>query len=199
MLWWLIQPTRHLHIFGELEFEEQGEVELAGQIKAKDREYGIGRDQRGDLLWRGLAHVAYTVGTPEIVSHAKKLGFVGETIGDRLLQHGIVVIQADDDQLNGWARCHSLLQCDSDGTPWLTMDPSCKALIKSIPAGLQDADHTDEIVNASPALTAFRYGAMTRPSPRSVVETVEIPPGSPADVMRRIRARDAGRQFGQAR
>lgn len=201
VLWWLIQPTKHLHIISELKIEELDEQDVAAQIKARDTDLGIGVDKDGLLLYLEVPAVAYTVGSPEILSNLKqrKAGFRGETIGDRLLKFGVVVIAADDDRLNGWARCLSLFKEDANKRPWLTIDPKCKELIKAIPASMLDEKHDDDIVNESPAMKAFRYGAMSRPTPALYHEPIVIPPGSPADAKQKIWAQRGGRQFGQAR
>ena len=195
VLWCLIQPTKHLHIIGELPFEQLDEQELATAIKIRDTQLGIGPNGRLEI-----EHIAYTVGTPEIVSNPKqkKLGFRGETVGDRLLRFGIVVIAADEDVVNGWARCQSLLRSDEAGRPWLTIDPSCTHLIQALPSGLQDAKDVDDILTPAPALTALRFLAMSRPSPMLRSAARVMPPGSPADIMRKMR-RGQGRQFGEAR
>lgn len=202
MLWWLIRADRRLHILDELPFDQKDEKALAESIKAKDAELGIGYDTKGDLRKLQIAAIGYTVGTPEIVSKPgpKPFGWKGETIGDRLITHGILVTPADDDRLNGWQRCQTLLQTYVDGEPWLTIDPRCTQLIQAIPTGLRDDKHTDDVQNPAPALTAFRYGAMSRPSPSVKPLVVKIPAGSPADIMRKIRdGKSANRQFGQAR
>lgn len=202
VLWWLIQPTGHLHILRELSFEQLDEQDLASAIKTHDQQIGLGKDDQGQYRKLGLASVAYTVATPAIVTNyrQRKPGLRGETVGDRLLRYGIAAIAADDDALNGWKRCQSLLTLDDRQRPWLTIDPTCTHLTDAIRAGLQDQKDTDDIQNPAPALTAFRYGAMSRPTPRTVTPTIKIPAGSPADVMRQIRARFAGnRQFGEAR
>src|SRR5882672_4977491 len=97
VLWWVVEPTRHLHIQSELCFDQLDESDLAAQMKMRDRQLKCGRPF--------MATIAYTVGTPAIVStKAKKPGFRGETIGDRLAHYGIIVIPADEDLLNGWKR-----------------------------------------------------------------------------------------------
>jgi hypothetical protein len=202
VLWWLIQITGHLHILGELPFEQMDEQDLASAIKTTDRTLGIGVHPDGGCLHLGIPHVAYTVGTPEIIANLKqkKPGFRGETIGDALLHYGIVVTPADEDAVNGWKRCQSLLRTDPDGQPWLTIDPACTHLTNAIRSGLQDAAHTDDVSNPAPALVAFRYGAMTRPTPYQFQQRGEIPPGSPADIMRKLReARSQGRHSWQVR
>lgn len=200
VLWWLIRADGRLHILGELPFEQVDEKTLAVSIKTKDRDLGLGTDPNGDLRMLQISAVSYTVGTPEIVSlpGPKPHGWKGETIGDRLIAHGICVIPADDDRLNGWQRCQTLLQTMVDGEPWLTIDPRCTQLIQAIPTGLRDDKHADDVQNPAPALTAFRYGAMSRPSPMTRTIPVVIPPGSPADIMQKIREERSGsRTFGR--
>lgn len=202
VLWWIIQASRHLHVLDEMPFEQLDEPSLAAAIRTRDKALGIGRDADGGLLSLEIPAIAYTVGTPEIVSNPKekRRGIKGETIGDRLLKYGVVVIAGDDDRLNGWQRCQSFLQLSLDGKPALTVDPRCKQLIHAIPTGLQDAKHSDDVRDPSPSLTAFRFGAMSRPTPLAYTPVVKIPAGSPADVMRSIRQRQEGnRVFGEAR
>ncbi len=171
VLWWLVEPSRHLHILAELNYERLDESELVQQVKQRDRELHLNPPFS--------ARIAYTVGTPTIIStDAKKPGFRGETIGDRLAHYGLVVIPADDDQLNGWKRVQSLLRVDESGEPWLTIDPSCEQLTKAIPTGLRDDKHPDEVKTAAPALTALRYGAMSRPSPDLTSPVIDYPWGT---------------------
>jgi hypothetical protein len=166
-----VEPTRHLHILSELCFEQWDESELAAAIQVRDRQLHLGSPFS--------LRVRYTVGTPAIVSTtATRPGFRGETIGDRLAAYKILVIPADDDLLNGWKRCHSLFRLDPAGQPWLTIDPACPQLIRAIPSGLRDEKAPDDVRDPHPALTAFRYGAMSRPSPESTSATTDYPEGS---------------------
>ncbi len=174
----MVAPTRHLHIMSELCFEQLDEFELATQMKQRNRELHLGPPF--------TARIRYTVGTPAIVSTtAKKIGFRGETIGDRLAHYGVLVIPADDDLLNGWKRVQSLWRLDPEGQPWLTIDPSCTQLARAIPAGLRDDRHTDEVRSPHPALTALRYGAMSRPAPDTVPVHVHYPEGTPGYYLQR--------------
>jgi hypothetical protein len=186
VLWWIVEPTRHLHILSELDYEQLDEQELATQICTRDRALRLGPPF--------VARCAYTVGTPAIVStKAKKPGFRGETIGDRLAHYGVIVIPADDDLLNGWKRCQSLLRTDAHGDPWLTIDPSCEPLIRAIPSGLRDDKEPDDLLAPSPALTALRYGAMSRPAPDTITDIPTYPFGSAGYYIQR------GIREGQAR
>lgn len=190
-LWWLIKNSGRLHILSELAFEHLPEADLAMAMKARDTAL---------RLWSrfGIKDIAFTVGTPEIVSDIKspKLGFKGETIGDRLLSCGMPVQAADPDALNGWQRCQSLLRVDETGKPSLTIDPSCKVLADAIRSGLQDDAHPEDIDTPAPALLALRYGAMTWPAVDQVTPIQTIPVGSPAWYMQQARQGEY-RRFGQ--
>lgn len=172
VLWWRVAPTRHLHIAAEMPFERLDESEVVQKIKERDRQLRVNPPFH--------ATIRYTVGTPAIIStESKKPGFRGETIGDRLAHYGLVVVAADDDLLNGWKRVQSLLRLDPQGEPWLTIDPSCEQLSRAIPTGLRDEKHPDEVRTAAPALTALRYGAMSRPSPElTAAAVVDYPWGT---------------------
>lgn len=171
VLWWQVEDSRALHIAAELAFQQLDESELVAQVTATDRALGIRR-------------VAYTVGTPAIVSALTPSGMQGETVGDRLGLYGMPIIAADDDRVNGWKRCHSLLRMSAYGVPWLTMDPSCAQLIRAMPTGLRADTDPDDVRDPHPALTALRYGAMSRPAPETHVLPVVYPAGSPGAVMR---------------
>ena len=171
VLWWLVQPTRHLHIASELAYEQLDESELVAKVHQRDRELKVNPPF--------TRTIAYTVGTPTIIStEAKKPGFRGETIGDRLAHYGLVVIPADDDHLNGWKRVQSLFRSDEHGDPWLTIDPSCEQLTRALASGLRDEKHPDDVRSAAPALVALRYGAMSRPAPEDVPTHIEYPEGT---------------------
>ncbi len=175
VLWWRMAPSRHLHILSELCFEQLDESELASRIKARDAKLNA-------------KPISYTVGTPAIVSDPKQKarGVKGETIGDRLAHYGIVIIAADDDTLNGWKRCHSLLRPSPDGTPWLTIDPSCEQFIRAVPSGLRDDKDPEDVREPHPTLTAFRYGAMSRPSPETSLPVEVYPVDSPGFLQQQV-------------
>jgi len=69
VLWWLIKPTKHLHILRMLSFEQFDEHDLATEMKTQEADIGIGVDEQGILRKLGVSVVAYTVGSPEIVSN----------------------------------------------------------------------------------------------------------------------------------
>ena len=192
-LWLQARINGRLRVIGELGFQRLSEAELAQEILAKDRALRISD------------HISYTVGSPEIFpkrrspAHFKSLR--GEYIYERLSAHGVCCIPADPDVVNGFARVHALLRPNLSAEPWLTIDPSCTGLIKAMASALSDDTHPDDLVIASPFVTALRYAAMSRPSP-DVAETTPADPifGTPAYYMKQLREAEAGtRTFGRAR
>ncbi len=192
-LWWQVLADHHLHIRAEWKFQGLDAPEVAAGILKRDQELGV----------KGL--IAYTAADPSIFnetgqSHQAKGGFVGESIAETLGYYGVTVIPGDNNRFNGWGRCHALLRLDDDGQPWMTVHPSCRYLIRSIASARSDKKDPDDVDTDSDdhALDAWRYGAMTRPSPKAVTTPVVIPPGSPADIMRRLRQKLGGRKWGYA-
>jgi hypothetical protein len=120
----------------------------------------------------------------------------GASISEAL---GCGYVPADNDRFNGWSRCHQILRDDAQGQPWLTVDPSCRYLVRSIPAAKSDKKDLDDVDTTMDdhALDAWRYGAMSRPAPHLVRTHVTIPPGSPAAIMAKLRAK-VRRGFGKA-
>lgn len=92
----------------------------------------------------------------------------GESIAETLLRMRLPMRKSDNDRFNGWMRVHELLRAMPDGSrPWLTVDPNCKYLIRTLPAMVQDKDNPDDLDSSKDdhAVDALRYGAMSRPAP----------------------------------
>ena len=92
----------------------------------------------------------------------------GESVWDTLIHYHLPLRDADKDRINGWYRVHELLKPSPFGTPWLTVDPSCKYLLRTIAAAPRDLNEEDELhpkFTDDHGLESLRYGAMSRPSP----------------------------------
>jgi len=160
VLWWAMLPDHKLYIRRELKFQGMDEQEVAAKIHAIDEELG-------------LSKVAYTAADPAIfnktgATHTNaSLGFRGQSIGETLQFYGINVVKSDNDRFNGWGRCHALLREAPDGSPWLTVHPDCRYLVRSIAAAKSDDKDPDDVDTDTDdhALDAWRYGAMSRPHP----------------------------------
>lgn len=190
VLWWAVLPDHRLYIRAELKFQRMDEPEVAAAIMKIDRRLGIEK-------------IAYTAADPAVfnktgATHRAASGFVGQSIGQTLGYYGIPLTGADNDRVNGWKRCHSLLRNAPDGWPWLAIHPECTYLARSIGSARSDPKNPDDVDTNSDdhALDTKRYGAMSRPMPQMIAPIVRIPSGSPAAIMRQIREK-AGRAFGR--
>jgi hypothetical protein len=190
VLWFHVKPTGALHVLAELMFSALTEEALATEMHVMDRTLQIGPP------------VSYTVATPAIFlkKPAHYPGFVGKSIAEALADAGVWCVPADEDEVNGWARIHARLR-PSPSAPWLTVSNACTHLIKSMGSALSKDTNPDALEIHLPAVTALRYGVMSRPSPAVDAEqSATIPFGSPAYYMQRERAAlTTERLFGQAK
>ena len=150
VLWWAILPEYHYHIAAELKFQGQTPEQVAVAVKEKDRALGIGR-------------VLYTAADPAMFI---SLQDTGVSIADTMRQNGVPLRdRISNDRVNGWARVDALLSDDPHGHPFLTIEPTCRYLVRSLPL-LQKSKSNPEDVDTTGddhGGDAARYGAMSRP------------------------------------
>lgn len=175
-LLWLCLADGHFHIYRELKFQRKNAPEVGTEIRALIKQAGIGR-------------VRYVVADPAMWQHTG--AGRGEAIAETLARTPInlPMKKGDNDRFNGWQRVHELLRVAPDGTPWLTVDESCRYLRRTIPAAVSDKTDLDDVdTNIDDhGLDALRYGAMSRPSPTRFSTARELP------------TKAVGRLFQQAR
>lgn len=152
VLWWAAVGDGHWHIARELKFQRMSAEEVAAGW----------RKVNTDL---GLRKVAYVVADPSMwnkTGHGNSLR--GESIAETLARLGLPMVKGDHDRFNGWQRCHQLLRLAPDGTPWLTVDVTCRYGLRSIPAQVSDKRDPDDIDTGGDDhwVDAWRYGAMSR-------------------------------------
>lgn len=163
VLWWAVLPDHKLYIRREWKFQGMSEQEVAQGIRAIDAELG-------------LTKASYTAADPSITHKTgathKDGTFVGQAIGETLGYYGVPIVGADNDRFNGWMRCHALLRLAPDGGPWLQVHPDCRYLIRTIAGAVSDPGDPDDVDTTSDdhALDAWRYGAMSRPSPATTTK-----------------------------
>ena len=157
VLWWACLPDGHYHIARELKFQGQSVETVATAIAKITRELEIER-------------LRYLVADPAIwqkTGHGR-----GESVAETLQRRRLPMRKGDNDRLNGWLRCHELLADDAAGEPWLTVDPACRYGVRSVPAQMSDKRDPDDLDTGGDDhwVDAFRYGAMSRPSPTRFVQ-----------------------------
>lgn len=136
VVWGAALPDGRVHLFDELKFQRQTAKMVSDAVHEKCRSWG---------LPKGLPVYC----DPSILP-AKK-GEVGEWIGLTLIHHGLTGLQrVSNDRVNGWQRVHEALAPSPLGTPWLTLHPRCRYLIRTIPlqtcadANPEDVDTTGD-------------------------------------------------------
>jgi hypothetical protein len=164
VLWWVVLPDGHLHIASDLKFQQDDVAEVKKKILARDKALGL----KG---WIPL------YGDPAMQAKTGQKNLHGASIAEQL---GCGYLPADNDRFNGWTRCHQLLRNDAQGEPWLTVDPSCRYLIRSIPGAKSDKHDLDDVDTTMDdhALDAWRYGAMSRSGPRRSTKTQRFKEGT---------------------
>ena len=151
-LWWVILPDNAYHIVREYKFRQMSAEEVAIQIKKITKELGV----------RNLRYVAADPAMWQKTGASAR----GESVAETLIRHRLPMRKSDNDRFNGWLRVHELLRPMPDGKrPWLTVEPTCTYLIRSIPAAMSDKNDPDDVDTRGDdhALDALRYGAMSRP------------------------------------
>ena len=165
-LWWLCLPDGRYHIVREFKFQ------------AMTAEH-VGKAIHDETKALGLKRLRYIACDPAMWQ--KTGAGRGESIAETLMRLRLPVRKSDNDRFLGWLRVHELLRAHPDGEgPWLTVDPSCKYLIRTLPAMVQDKNDPDDLDTTKDdhAVDALRYGAMSRPSPTRIVVDDKPPVGS---------------------
>ena len=153
VLWGAALPDGSVNIFDEFKFQRMIAKDVAEAVKAKCQE------------WK-LPRVPPAYCDPSILP--AKHGELGEWIGLTLQRHGLPVIRVSNDRVNGWQRVHEALGVSPAGTPWLTVHPRCRYLIRTIPLMVQAKTNLEDVDSDSDdhACDALRYLLMggLRPS-----------------------------------
>lgn len=142
-------------------------------------------------LSRGL-RVKYTIADP---SMWMKHGSLGESIAETFMRHGVPLIQADNDRMNGWQRLHHWLTetIDIHGvgeTPMLQFYRSgCPYTIRTLPMQESDPKKPGDIKTKGVpdhAADETRYAVMSRPVPSKFRQRQVVVPGSIGWEIRKI-------------
>ena len=165
VLWGCALPDGKVHIFDEYKFQRMTAKDVADAVKAKCKE------------WR-LSKVPTGYCDPSLLP--AKRGEPGEWIGLTLIRHGFPVERASNDRMNGWQRVHEALAMSPDGVPWLTIDPRCTYLIRTLPAMVQADDNAEDVDTTGDdhAADALRYLLMGGLRPGSARKSTPTRPGS---------------------
>lgn len=152
VLWWAVLPDGYYHIAHEYKFREQTADEVATAIHAINKQLGV-------------KTLRYIVCDPAL---GQKTGAGrGESHFETMLRRRLPMRKGDNDRFNGWTRCHQLFRESPQGRPWVTVSPECRYGRRTVPAQVQSKNDPDDCDTNKDDhwVDAFRYGAMSRPSP----------------------------------
>lgn len=168
VLWWLVLPENGYHIIHEFKFQQMSSEEVAQRVlKISDEIGAVPQYVTADpAMWAKTG------------ANAK-----GESIAETLMRFGLRMRRSDNDRFNGWQRVHALLRDMNADRPWLTVEPTCRYLIRSMQNAISDKKDPDDVDTTTDdhALDALRYGAMSRPpvwTERDRREKAPLPPNS---------------------
>jgi hypothetical protein len=155
--WWAVLADGRLYVRSEVKFQRDDVSVVAAKIQARDRELGI----------TGYVQTFLDPACWAKTGTAVKTKMQGESTAETFGNYKLLMTPGDNDRFNGWMRCHQILRNAPDGEPWLWVHPDCRYLIRSIPAAKSDENDPDDVDTKMDdhALDAWRYGAMSRPSP----------------------------------
>ena len=165
-LWWICLPDGRYHVAREFKFQAQTAEQVGKAIHDETKALGLQR----------LRYIACDPAMWQKTGAGR-----GESIAETLLRLRLPVRKSDNDRFLGWLRVHEMLRDHPDGDgPFLTIDPSCKYLIRTLPAMVQDKNDPDDLDSSKDdhAVDALRYGAMSRPSPTRIVTDQAAPVNS---------------------
>lgn len=165
VLWWIALNDGHYHIAHEWKFQGKSAETVATEVLKITKALGVKR----------LRYVACDPAMKQKTGAGR-----GESIMETLQRRGLPMRPSDNDRFSGWGRCHELLQPAPDGAPWLSIEPTCRYLIRSIAGAVSAKNDPDDVDTNTDdhALDAWRYGAMSRPSPSAKAGKAGLPKDS---------------------
>lgn len=155
VVWGAALPDGRVHIFDEFKFQRMTVKDVAAGIVAKSKSWG-------------LKLPTTTYADPSLKPWVTDRGGMGESIGQTFARYGVPMIYPSNDRMAGWQRVHEALSPSPDGTPWMTIHPRCKYLIRTLPLMVQAKNNPEDLDTDSDdhACDALRYLLMggLRPS-----------------------------------
>ena len=153
-LWFAVGPDNHIYVYREFYKNRMTDSEYAERIRSMSK-YHDGTDEQ----------IAYTVGDPS--SFSVEMPETGKTRFETFARHGVQVIPANNDRIEGWSSVREYLEPRPyhDGlSPWVHISEECPNLIRSLPALVHHERNPEDIADGMEdhAPDAFRYGLRSR-------------------------------------
>jgi hypothetical protein len=165
VLWFACLLDGHIHCLKEWKFQRLTVHDVGMEVIKTTKSLQLGR-------------MRYLVADPACWQHHGQ--GQGESIAETLQRLKLPMRKGDNNRHLGWQRLHELFREAPDGRPWLTIDPSCTYLRRTIPAAMSDKGDADDVDTTGDdhGLDTLRYAAMSRPSPTRLLSQQTDRPGT---------------------
>lgn len=124
-------------------------------------------------LTRSDENISYTIAPPDMWSRNSDTGKARATT---FMEHGVPLVRADNNRVQGWAALKELLKIRSDGRPGLIIFDTCGSLIDCVKSLQHDKTIPDDVAKQPHEIThgpdALRYFAQTYVLPAEI-QTLE--------------------------
>ena len=160
LLWAVVLPDGRLHVEREFKFRLTVAEVVAREVAQINRRQGI--------------TLATVYADPSMWI---RQGQTGESVAETFLRAGIPLHRANHERVNGWQRLRHWFRDSEAGTPWITINPECFYLIRTLPSLIYDETKPEDLDTSGDdhAADALRYLVMGRPTPWS--HPAAPPPG----------------------
>lgn len=124
---------------------------------------GVALDKGGSARVRlGTTPVYDYVGDPSMWAVKQVNGAPAVSVASVYRQHGVPLVKANNDRLNGWARVREYLAPQPDGYPGVIYFDTCTEAIRTIPALIRDKKRPEDVdtTGEDHAADELRYACM---------------------------------------
>lgn len=167
--WWVCLPDGRFYLAQEYKFNGGAE-----RLTIRD----VAAEMLKISRRLGLKQHPITYADPAL---KQQTGQIGESYLQTFRRHKVTMEPSSNNRPHGWQRVRELLQPRPDGDgPWLIVDPSCRYLVRTLPAAVASKANPEDMDTDGDdhALDALRYGAMSWPTGRLGSRRAPAPVGS---------------------
>ena len=108
-------------------------------------------------------HIQYTIAPPDMWSTQKD---TGRTMAELFAQHGVPLVRASSQRIQGWMVLKEYLRCREDGRPGMLFFDSCPGILRDLPALQHDEKKVNDCAVVPHDIThgpdALRYFCLYR-------------------------------------
>lgn len=153
-LWFAVGPDNHIYVYREFYRNRLTDTEYAQHIRFLSK-YHDGTDEK----------FLYTVGDPS--SFSVEMPETGKTRFETFANHGIGIIPADNDRIEGWSLVREYLEpreYQNKLSSWVHISRECVNLNRTLPALVHNENRPEDIADGMEdhAPDTLRYGLRSR-------------------------------------